>query len=307
MKKFIWIALFALISSAFAQDEILFSEAGMYPGENSNPLDPNSHVTLTSLQQLLQPPTVQSRVAPMDQSKPAPFNPITSDYEMSLFHRTALGMAIDGQSHSIRAAWGRTMPDGSVSYGARGTAQALFLEMGPGMSGEFLNWSAGGFYEKVLVRRMDKIASYGGSLDLLLYGDAMASEMMQDSRFGANAAGYARGTIWKGIHRITGGGSLQLAYLGRFQQINLLLGSHWLANLHPAFDSKVEVLFRSLLLQNDSQDLIKKPLNRSEMHLGLGGAWYLSKSFALDLSYRTALLLDDLRIHTFQVGSRFAF
>lgn len=307
MKKLLCISFLLFTGTVFAQDEILFSEAGMYPGENSNPLDPNSHITLTGLQQMLQPPTVQPRVAPMDPSQPAPLNPITSDYEMSLFHRTALGMEVDGQSHSLRGAWGRTKPDGSVSYGARGTAQVLLLEMGPGMSGEFLNWSAGGYYEKVLIRKMDKIASYGGSLDLLLYGNAMASEMMQDSRLGANAAGYTRGTVWLGMHRITGGGSLQFAYQGRFQQVNLLLGSHWLANLHPSFDSKVEVLFRSLLFQNDSQDLIDKPLNRSEMHLGLGGAWYLSKSFALDLSYRTVLLLEGLRIHTFQVGSRFAF
>jgi len=295
----------------FAQGaQVAILGTGMWPGEAANPAEPNANLSLGAIQYTLDAPNYNPRFAPEDSRAPKLNNPAVADYEYENF--TSQGFTARGTSHTLRFARALYRENSSLDYGLRGVVQYLSIKSAS-MTGlgttnyGFWNFAPGAYAEKNFVKSMDQLVTAGASLDLILYDGTFASKVMLDSRAGGQLSCYGRAAKWVGIHSFTGGALLQEVYAGNLTQTNLGLSAQWLANIQPSIVTKVEVLYKLILLQNISSIANVDPQNRSEMRLGLGGIYWFSNSFGTEIAYRATLLMTQLDMNTLVLQSKFAF
>jgi hypothetical protein len=322
-QKCLWLSLICA-SGLWAQGEEGIWEGGMAPSLGGNISEPNTNVSMGALQATLRSPLQNERKGPDDPSAPRAMNPITSDYELALYSIPAPVTGVDditGNTHSMRLAWGRSLPNGQYAYGARSTIQysrvttpnatynpATTNYISHPKTYGYLNIALGGFGEKSLIRAADRIAAAGVSLDLILLDGAFANKIILDTRLSKQLSAYGRYSQWFGIHRINSGAMLQEILAGNLTQTNFGLACQYIASVHQSLDLKADILWKYIFLQDISNITgITDPDNAAEMHIGVGGVYWWTDAIGIDFGYRTTMLVEDLNMHTFVVGGRFAF
>ena len=313
-----------LVGTASAQDSLGLSDAGMWPGENANPVEPNAKASLLALQTLTRSPTLDPRHAPMDPQAGRPRNSWTVDHDLELFTRTSYyvmnGGDIDGSSNTFHVAWSRPLPDSARSWGVRGFVQRIATTVpqyaSPGGVGNilfyvdqsFLNFSLGTFGEKTIVRKPDQLASVGLSLDLLLFDAAFSEPALLNSRIGGLVSAYARISQWLNGHRLSAGALLAQGLAGHLIQTNLGFAGEWVAPLHPKLDFKASASWKVLLFQRMSNLTSQSDVATStNLFLTAGLVYWIKPAIGIDLAYRSTMLVPDLNNQTVLLGASFGF